>query len=141
VDHADIDQRCERLSYGHLAVDSRYRIRVERRGEHLAIVLNGSLLTPAPETFVSRTVDLLSALEGRALVIDLGDCAYLSSSAISHLIRYADAAQRGGSKVVMIGAQPKVKVVLDLLGLASVCPILDTEASARAWFLGQGIAV
>ncbi len=55
----------------------------------------------------------------RHLVLDLGDVRYINSAGLSCLITLSDAMTGRGGGLHLANAQPKVKVVFDLMGVTS----------------------
>ena len=80
--------------------------------------------------------DLRAAADGarrrgrRTLVLDLSETRYINSLGLSALISLSDALAVEGGLLVLAAATPKLKVVLDLMGIAAVLPLFGTVAAA-----------
>jgi anti-anti-sigma factor len=74
----------------------------------------------------------------RILVLDLGEIRYINSAGLAYLVNLGDALAARRGTLLLAGAQPKVKVVFDLMGVAqffrqykSVDAALGAIAAAR----------
>jgi len=53
----------------------------------------------------------------RTFVFDLGDTKYLNSAGLGYLVNLADALASRGGRLEIANAQPKVRIVFDLMGV------------------------
>lgn len=53
----------------------------------------------------------------RRLVVDLSELAFVDSTSLGFLVREQDLVARSGGKLILLAPRPKVRVVLELLGL------------------------
>jgi len=95
----------------------------------------GVLRPEAPIDF--RNIDDLRAAADearrrgrRTIVLDLSDTRYINSLGLSALISLSDALAVQGGLLVLAAATPKLKVVLDLMGIAAVLPLFGTVVAA-----------
>jgi len=64
----------------------------------------------------------------RTVVLDLERVRYINSAGMAYLIQLSDTLEAAGGGLHLANAQPKVKVVLDLMGLTAFLPL---HASVR----------
>ena len=62
--------------------------------------------------------------------MDLSETRYINSMGLSALIALSDALAVNGGLLVLAAATPKLKVVLDLMGIPAVLPLFGTVVSA-----------
>lgn len=108
-------------------------LRVEQRAAPAAAVIElhgdvtGDGEDPITETFAALTAD------GPATVlIDLAGTQYINTSGISVLIRLAMEAKRAGHRLLVSGASPHYRKVLDLVRFSQFVSMYDTEQEALA---------
>jgi anti-anti-sigma factor len=65
------------------------------------------------------------------VLIDLTEVSFLSSIGIRLLLINAKSVQRGGGKLVLLGAQPSVLEVLEVAGVMKLFPVHDTREGAE----------
>jgi anti-sigma B factor antagonist len=66
----------------------------------------------------------------RTLILDLGDVRYINSAGLSYLVTLSDAMTGRGGALHLANAQPKVKVVFDLMGVTSFFKLHKTVQAA-----------
>lgn len=88
---------------------------VTRRAED-TFVLAGEL-DMASRPILDRSMDLAS-LRGRVLVLDISELTFVDSSGIHALVGICDAV--GSGCVVVRGARPNVRYVLEMVGLTAL---------------------
>lgn len=69
---------------------------------------------------------------GQDLIVDLSELAFIASMGIRLLITAARSLKAKGARMVLFGAQPLVREVLEHVALDQVVPIAADEAQARA---------
>jgi anti-sigma B factor antagonist len=74
---------------------------------------------------------LIGAGDAR-VIVDLSHLAFLNSVGIRALLGAAKQAAANGGRLVLCGARPMVREVLDHAGFGRVLPICDTRAEAEA---------
>lgn len=79
--------------------------------------------TPAFESAVG-------AAAADRLVVDLGECDFLDSSAIRTLLRAARAQVAAGGSAAIVAARPATLRVLEIAGVDQALPVLATLAEA-----------
>jgi len=96
-----------------------------RPGGLIAIQLAGVVDAHTLDRFESA---LDKALEhgARSLLLDCSELRYMSSSGFGELIRYHDRLRERGGTMVLARVAPKVAVILEMLGLKSLIPIVDS---------------
>jgi anti-sigma B factor antagonist len=68
----------------------------------------------------------------RTLILDLGDVRYINSAGLSFLVSLSDGMVARGGGLHLANAQPKVKVVFDLMGVTSFFKLYKTVEAAVA---------
>ena len=66
----------------------------------------------------------------RTIVLDLSETRYINSLGMSFLISLSDALAVEGGALLLAAPTPKLKVVLDLMGIAAVLPLHGSVVSA-----------
>lgn len=93
------------------------------------IHLNGILDQPTLGTFrehLDRARD-----DGKHLaVLDMSGVSYANSTTLGELVTQADSFRDAGGELVLLKPQPKVDLVIDMLGLSTLFKIFRTEAEA-----------
>lgn len=76
----------------------------------------------------------------RAIVIDLSDLAYISSSGLRVLLTGRSNARKRGGEIFLCGLRPPVHEVFEMVGFTAVFTIFDTleQAMEAAATLSQG---
>jgi anti-anti-sigma factor len=67
---------------------------------------------------------------GKNTIVDLGEVTFLASMGIRMLISTTRALSRKGGKLVMYGAAPGVKDVIETAALTEIIPLADNESQA-----------
>jgi len=76
---------------------------------------------------------LLSASEGRAfrtVILDLEQVRYINSMGMSYLVNLSDLLETRGGALCLANPQPKVKVVLEMMGLTELFKLHSSVSSA-----------
>jgi len=68
----------------------------------------------------------------RTLILDVGDIRYINSAGLSYLVTLSDAMTERGGGLHLANAQPKVKVVFDLMGVTSFFRLHPSVPAALA---------
>lgn len=95
------------------------------------VVLTGRLDAAGAAEIETYFTGLVSA-GGRHVLLDLREVTFLGSLGIRMIIANARVLQRRGLGFVLFGAQPQAADVLETVDLASLVPIVATEAEALA---------
>lgn len=99
----------------------------------VAVELSGAI----DSTTFSQFQECLAGLEGegvKRLILDMEKITYVNSTGFSLLIQQADLFAEPGSGLVLIRVHPKVKVVLQMLGLDAFFKIFTNLDDAVASF-------
>lgn len=108
-------------------------LRVEKRDAPTAAVIElhgdvtGDGEDPITEVFASVTSD-----GPTTVLIDLAGTQYINTSGISVLIRLAMEAKKAEHRLLVSGASPHYRKVLDLVRFSSFVSMYDTEQEALA---------
>lgn len=76
----------------------------------------------------------VESVAGSGIVIDLRDVTFLDSSALRELLRARASVVAAGARIVLAGAPPSVRRLLELTGTAAMFETAPTRASALARF-------
>jgi anti-anti-sigma factor len=76
----------------------------------------------------------------RTLVVDLSETRYINSLGMSFLLSLSDALAVDGGSLLLAAATPKLKVVLDLMGIAAVLPVHRSVVSAVRAVVKRGVS-
>jgi anti-anti-sigma factor len=107
-----------------------FEVRLEERGDAVALVFAGPVPAALPTPVMNRIVAETQTRQGRPAFIDLAGCSYLGSGAIACLMEFARvAAPQGG--LPLVSPQPRAMTVLRMLGIASFFSVVADEAAAR----------
>ena len=88
-----------------------------------------------PEVAVALEPQLRGLVEehGRTrIVIDLGPCHYLGSTAFAAILTLGKLLKKQDGKLALCGVDPDVRIGARIIGIEQVAPIFDTEAQAIA---------
>lgn len=76
----------------------------------------------------------------RAILLDLSKVRYVNSTGMAYLVTLSDALAEKGGELHLAEPQPKLKVVLDLMGLTSVLKTWPTlDAAIRSLGARRGV--
>lgn len=92
--------------------------------------LDGVLDQPTLAAFQNQLADVRN--DGNLLVVlNMEGVSYANSTALGSLVTQADAFREAGGELVILKPQPKVDLVIDMLGLASLFKVFTTEQEAH----------
>ncbi|HVR85338.1 MAG TPA: STAS domain-containing protein [Planctomycetota bacterium] len=66
----------------------------------------------------------------RRFLLQMGEVRYINSSGLAYLINMVESTQAAGGALVLFDVQPKVKVILESMGLTTLLRIYPSKASA-----------
>lgn len=97
-------------------------------GSDLIVRLEGELDLVAAEEFRRRVDQVLEHWEPAALYLDVRGVTFIDSSGLGAILgRYKRITQRQG-RMVIVGAQPPVRHILELTGFPKIIPLLESDA-------------
>lgn len=97
----------------------------ESRGGYLIARCQGELDLAAASRLREAVDRALQGRQSLRLCLDLAGVTFIDSSGVGAILgRYRWIAQRGGHMVI-VGARPQVRAVLELSGVLSVIPLLN----------------
>jgi len=99
----------------------------------VVVHLNGTLDQPTLEAFLSSLKSALGEGSTRC-ILDMQQVGYANSTALGALVTQADAFREAGGEFVLLNPQPKVNLVIEMLGLNAMFPIFSSMEEARAHF-------
>ena len=83
---------------------------------------------------METVVNELYEREKFKLIIDISDMPYISSAGAGVFIGAVGTSQDNDGNIVLLGPQPNVKEVFDLLGLSQIFTFCDSLAAAKRSF-------
>ena len=93
------------------------------------VVVGGELdLATAPDLADALTTVLRALDPASRVAVDLGGTTFVDSSGLAVLVAAHRAATARGQRVVLSGAQPQVRRVLEVTGVSQVLPSVDGAA-------------
>lgn len=92
--------------------------------------LNGRLDAASVDQIEVR-LNAAAVAPGKDLLVDLSQLSFIASMGIRLLITAARSLKAKGARMVLFGAQPLVREVLDHVALDQVVPIAEDEAQAH----------
>lgn len=75
-------------------------------------------------------MDALRRRHYRRFVLEMGEVRYINSTGLSYLINMVEEVQAAGGALVLFNVQPKVKVILESMGLVELLRIYPSKAAA-----------
>ena len=75
-------------------------------------------------------MDTLRRRQFRRFLLQMGEVRYINSSGLAYLINMVEAVQAAGGALVLFDVQPKVKVILETMGLMDLLRVFPSKASA-----------
>jgi anti-anti-sigma factor len=75
-------------------------------------------------------MDTLRRRHFRRFLLQMGEVRYINSSGLAYLINMVEAIQAAGGALVLFNVQPKVKVILETMGLNDLLRVFPSKASA-----------
>ena len=93
--------------------------------------LEGQLDQPTLDKFVSQLAEVRQKGTKR-LLLDMQGVSYANSTALGALVTQADTFREAGGAFALLSPQPKVNLIIEMLGLNAVFPIFNTLEEAVA---------
>jgi len=75
-------------------------------------------------------MDALRQRHYRRFVLQMGEVRYINSTGLSYLINMVEDVQADGGALVLFNVQPKVKVILESMGLTGLLRVFPSKAAA-----------
>jgi anti-anti-sigma factor len=75
-------------------------------------------------------MDALRQRQYRRFVLQMGEVRYINSTGLSYLINMVEDVQADGGALVLYNVLPKVKVILESMGLCSLLRVYPSKAAA-----------
>lgn len=79
---------------------------------------------------LQQAVASASKRGARTFLLDLSRVRYVNSTGMAFLVHLSDALEAAGGRLCLVEPQPKLKIVLDLMGLTSVLKTWPTMEAA-----------
>ena len=93
------------------------------------VSFNGPIDAKNISTFEVQ-MDALRKRHFRRFLLHMSEVRYINSTGLAYLINMVETAQAAGGALVLFDVQPKVKVILESMGLTSLLVIYPSKASA-----------
>lgn len=97
----------------------------------VVVHLDGVLDQPTLGDFLSKLEAIRGAGSARVL-LDMEGISYANSTALGALVTQADAFRDAGGELALYNPQPKVELVIDMLGLGALFKVFGSAEEARA---------
>lgn len=84
---------------------------------------------------LSQLESILGSASGQGfetLVLDLAEIRYINSAGLAYLVNFSDQLASRGGRLELAGAQPKVKLIFEMMGLTEFFTLYKTVESALA---------
>ncbi len=75
-------------------------------------------------------MDALRGRRFRNFVLDMGEVRYINSTGLAYLVTMAEEVQGADGSLVLFGVQPKVKVILETMGMVGFLRVYPSRAAA-----------
>lgn len=75
-------------------------------------------------------MDALRRRQYRRFLLQMGEVRYINSSGLAYLINMVESVQAAGGALVLINVQPKVKVILETMGLLDLLRVYPSKSAA-----------
>jgi anti-sigma B factor antagonist len=102
---------------------------IKTDGGYAHIALSGRLDVDGARVLTPKFETALSS-KGRPAIVDLTECAFLSSMGMRLFLSAAKALKAKGAKLVLYNPQPMVLAALQTAGFGLIMPIVDDFAKA-----------
>jgi len=102
----------------------------------LVVHLDGVLDQPTLNDFLGKLEGARNAGNVK-LLLDMEGISYANSTALGALVTQADAFREAGGELVLFNPQPKVELVIDMLGLAALFKVFGSLDEARSYIAGS----
>ena len=117
--------------------DERYQMTLSLEFGMLVVVIEGTVIQPIAEEFAERIDGLFAHEPARQAVIDLTRCEYLSSSAFGVLMEFFRASNRRGGQILLINPTPRLRKLVEILGMDQFFLAVDDLNMAKNYFLSN----
>lgn len=108
------------------------RLKTVKTMPRVAVVaLNGSI-DPISISELQNAMAEADTLGFRILVLDLSEIRYINSAGLAYLVNLGDALVARRGALLLVGTQPKVKVVFELMGVSKFFKLFKSVDSALA---------
>lgn len=108
------------------ARDTGLSIRVEASGGETYVVVHGEI-DLATASILGDALARAAELDGRSVVVDLADVAYLDSSGVHALFEALSAVRERGRSMRLVAVTPAVLRVLEITGVTAVVTVEPLE--------------
>lgn len=106
------------------------RLKPVKALEGVAVVALTGAIDPRNVSVLQAAFETASRRGYRTLILDLGDIRYLNSAGLSCLVRLSDFLSSQGGRMELATPQPKLRVVLDLMGLSMFFKVYSSVEQA-----------
>lgn len=104
----------------------------------VVVDLHGSVDPATIDTFDQIFDELIEGGHLR-IIMDLGKLKYINSTGMGMMVQYYDQLSEEGGGLVLMGVQPKIMLVLEMLGLQELFPIVGSEEEALKCVQGDQV--
>jgi len=93
------------------------------------VSFNGPIDARSVSVFESQ-MDALRKRQFRRFLLQMEEVRYINSTGLAYLINMVEAVQAAGGALVLFNVQPKVKVILESMGLVELLRVFPSKAAA-----------
>jgi anti-anti-sigma factor len=116
---------------GRLEADMGFRCDVDFEGGAVVARLTGNLHAHGAKTLWASVSPRLVE-DTVSLLVDLSGLELITSAGIGTLVRLLQRTQTQGGRMVVFGAKPRVREIIDVVMLGEILGLCDTVEEARA---------
>jgi anti-anti-sigma factor len=100
----------------------------------VCVALRGQIRTENSRYFARQLRRLLRSCLTR-VILDMKNCTYMSSTGVGVLIHFVQEAREAGGDVVLVDLQPKVRSIVEVLGLTGFVGLENTREDGARYLL------
>ena len=93
------------------------------------VSFNGPIDARSVSVFESQ-MDALRKRQFRRFLLQMEEVRYINSTGLAYLINMVEAVQAAGGALVLFNVQPKVKVILESMGLVELLRVFPSKSAA-----------
>jgi anti-sigma B factor antagonist len=108
------------------------RLQAVKNCPDVAVVTITGSIDPRNLSTLEAVLEAASGRGFRTVILDVGEVRYINSAGLGYLVNLSDGLAVRGGGLVLANAQPKVKVVFDLMGVSQFFKLHKSVQSAVA---------
>jgi len=108
------------------------RLKTVKKLPRVAVVALKGSIDPISIGELQNSMAEADTLGFRILILDLSEIRYINSAGLAYLVNLGDALLARRGALLLVGTQPKVKVVFELMGVSKFFKLFKSVDSALA---------